>query len=66
MPPIARRLLSCLMLALAGCASAGGSWVELGGHRYGVEIADDDAERERGLMFRKSLGPNEGIGAGLK
>jgi uncharacterized membrane protein (UPF0127 family) len=61
MPPIARRLLSCLMLVLAGCASAGGSWVELGGHRYGVEIADDDAERERGLMFRDELAADRGM-----
>ncbi len=61
MPPIARRLLSCLMLALAGCASAGGSWVELAGHRYGVEIADDDAERERGLMFRDELAADRGL-----
>ena len=61
MPPIARRLLSCLMLALAGCASAGGPWVELAGHRYGVEIADDDAERERGLMFRDELAADRGM-----
>jgi Uncharacterized conserved protein len=61
MPPIARRLLSCLMLALAGCASASGSWVELAGHRYGVEIADDDAERERGLMFRDELAADRGM-----
>jgi uncharacterized protein len=28
---------------------------------FTVEIADTDATRERGLMFRKSLGPNEGM-----
>jgi uncharacterized membrane protein (UPF0127 family) len=29
--------------------------------RFTVEIADTDATRERGLMFRKSLGPHEGM-----
>jgi uncharacterized membrane protein (UPF0127 family) len=28
---------------------------------FTVEIADTDATREHGLMFRKSLGPNEGM-----
>ena len=48
-------------LALGGCASGGGTWVELGGQRYQVEIADDDAERARGLMFRDSLEKNHGM-----
>ena len=30
-------------LALPGCASEGGGWVEIGGARYQVEVADDDA-----------------------
>ena len=30
-------------------------------HRFRVEIADNDASRERGLMFRKSLGPDAGM-----
>jgi uncharacterized membrane protein (UPF0127 family) len=47
------------LLPLAGCAS--GSWVELGGQRYDVEIADDDAERARGLMFRDSLAAGHGM-----
>lgn len=55
-------LLTCLLpLALAGCASAGGAWVELAGHRYGVEVADDDAERARGLMFRDRLAADRGM-----
>lgn len=29
--------------------------------RFFVEIADNDAERERGLMFRKSLAPERGM-----
>lgn len=61
MPKTARNLLPCLMFALAGCASIGGPWVELAGHRYGVEIADDEAERERGLMFRDELAADRGM-----
>ena len=30
-------------------------------HRFRVEIADNDATRERGLMFRKSLTPDAGM-----
>ena len=52
--------LLLLMLLLSGCASAG-SWVELGGQRYQVEVADDDAERARGLMFRDELAAGTGM-----
>lgn len=55
-----RRLAPCLVLVLSGCA-ASGSWVELGGHRYIVEVADDDAERSRGLMFRDALAADSGM-----
>ena len=60
--PLIRRLPAlCLALfALAGCAS-GGSWVELGGQRYSVEVADDDAERSRGLMFRDAMPAGHGM-----
>ena len=57
-PP--RLLLLVLMSLLSGCASAG-SWVELGGQRYKVEVADDDAERARGLMFRDELAAGHGL-----
>lgn len=50
-----------LVLALAGCASAQGSWVEVGGKRYVVEIADDEAERAQGLMFRDELPADHGM-----
>ena len=30
-------------------------------HRFRVEIADNAATRERGLMFRRSLGPDAGM-----
>jgi len=53
-------LIACSLL-LGGCASAGTPWVELGGHRYTVEVADDDAERARGLMFRDELAAGRGM-----
>lgn len=56
----ARSLLFSVLL-LSGCASASGPWVEVGGQRYKVEIADDDAERARGLMFREELAPGSGM-----
>jgi uncharacterized protein len=48
-------------LLLAGCASGSGLWVELGGERYAVEVADDNAERARGLMFRDLLDEGHGM-----
>ena len=48
-------------LLLSGCASGNGEWVELAGNRYNVEIADDDAERARGLMFRDSMPADNGM-----
>ena len=55
-----RLLLLVLMSLLSGCANAG-NWVELGGQRYEVEVADDDAERARGLMFRDELATAHGM-----
>ena len=53
----------CLAISLSsGCAAgAGGPWVELKGRRFTVEIADDDAERARGLMFRDELPADHGM-----
>ncbi|HVI58154.1 MAG TPA: DUF192 domain-containing protein [Luteimonas sp.] len=59
-----RRFPACLALcaaSLLSTACASGTWVELGGHRYQVEIADDDAERARGLMFRDELAADHGM-----
>lgn len=61
MPTVLRLALFVLCLSLCACASAGGSWVELAGQRYAVEVADDDAERARGLMFRDSLPADRGM-----
>jgi uncharacterized membrane protein (UPF0127 family) len=58
--PSLRAGVIVLMSLLSGCANAG-SWVELGGQRYQVEIADDDDERARGLMFRDELAAGTGM-----
>ncbi|KRA54660.1 ACR family protein [Pseudoxanthomonas sp. Root65] len=47
-------------LLLSACAN-GGPWVEVGGERFTVEIADDDTERARGLMFRDELAAGTGM-----
>ena len=49
-----------VLLLLSGCAN-GAPWVKIGGERYAVEIADDDAERARGLMFRDVLAEGHGM-----
>ena len=48
-------------IACGGCANAGGTWAELGAQRYAIEIADDDAERAQGLMFRDSMPADRGM-----
>ena len=50
-----------LVPALGGCAGVDGPWVEVKGQRFGVEIADDDTERARGLMFRDSMPRERGM-----
>ena len=67
-------LLFGLMLLVAACAGAGtprdakGDPLEpliittsSGEHRFMVEIADDEAERQRGLMFRDPLPDDRGM-----
>lgn len=58
--PLFILLLSCTGMLATACASDG-RWVELAGERYTVEIADDDQERARGLMFRDSLEEGHGM-----
>ncbi|NOT88957.1 MAG: DUF192 domain-containing protein [Lysobacter sp.] len=59
------RVLSLMTLfssfLVSGCGNAKDHWVELEGHRFQVEIADDDMERARGLMFRESMDENRGM-----
>ena len=47
--------------SLSACASAREPWVALAGQRYAIEVADDDAERARGLMFRDALPEDRGM-----
>ena len=61
MRSIFRAAALLLLASSAGCASADAPWVELGGKRYVVEVADDDAERARGLMFRDQLAQGHGM-----
>ncbi|KAF1711992.1 ACR family protein [Pseudoxanthomonas kalamensis DSM 18571] len=56
-----RLALPFLLLLLGGCASAGKPWVELAGQRYQVEIADEEPERQRGLMFRDRMDDDHGM-----
>lgn len=57
-----RTLLISALLMLSGCASSGGKhWVELAGARYQVELAQDDASRARGLMFRDQMAEDHGM-----
>lgn len=52
-------LTALLLISLTACART--PWVELDGHRYSVEIADDNAERARGLMFRDEMAADHGM-----
>ena len=64
MKPLARLTAVCFALTITGACATGastGPWVELKGHRFSVEIADDDAERARGLMFRDSMEAGHGM-----
>lgn len=60
-PAIATRtaMLALALVGLIGCKHQ--PYVEVGGERFTVEIADDDAERNRGLMFRDRLEPGHGM-----
>lgn len=62
MPAVfARLLLIAAIWPLAACSSNAEPWVEVGGQRFQVEVADDAAERERGLMFRDYLAADAGM-----
>jgi uncharacterized membrane protein (UPF0127 family) len=53
-----------LTALLAGCQASGNtgrSFVEFEGHRYFVDIADDDQSRARGLMFVDEMADNRGM-----
>lgn len=49
-------MMFCLSISLCACAArASGPSVELKGKHFDIEIAADDASRERGLMFRDAM-----------
>ncbi|MBB4655276.1 hypothetical protein GGR73_001826 [Xanthomonas sp. F14] len=54
-------LTLALLILLSGCASSGGTWVELAGTRYQVELAQNDADRAKGLMFRDAMADDHGM-----
>ncbi len=58
---ILRFALVACGLGATGCASSNGLWVEIGDERIQVEVADDDTERSRGLMFRDTLEQGRGM-----
>jgi uncharacterized protein len=64
MKPFARLTALCFAFAMtSACATSAtdGRWVELKGRRFSVEIADDEAERARGLMFRDAMAADHGM-----
>ena len=51
-----------LAASLAACAAGPATpSVELGGQRYSIEIADNDATREHGLMDRTEMAADHGM-----
>ncbi|WP_313318155.1 DUF192 domain-containing protein [Stenotrophomonas sp.] len=57
-----RTIFTLSLLPLAGCASADAKhWVELAGTRYNVELAQNDDDRARGLMFRDQMATDHGM-----
>ena len=65
-------ILLLTILAGSACAPSGGSDASAkastlvivsanGEHKFKVEVADDDAERRLGLMYREQLAPNAGM-----
>jgi uncharacterized protein len=50
------------VLGTTACSGSGGPhWVEVGGQRFDVELADDFEERARGLMYRESMPADKGM-----
>ena len=67
-----RAMFAAAVVGLMACAPQSGAAPDVGMERvtietaggpvhFAVEIADDDAERARGLMFRDSLGLDRGM-----
>jgi len=54
-------LLPALLIGCQANGNTGRSFVEFEGHRFFVEIADDDQSRARGLMFVDEMDANRGM-----
>ena len=50
-----------LSTATAGCATKSDQWVEIKGQRYSVEVANTEASRAQGLMFRDEMDADKGM-----
>jgi uncharacterized membrane protein (UPF0127 family) len=60
-PPLGAMML-CVSIGLCACAARpAGPSVELKGQHFAIEIAADDASRERGLMFRDAMPADHGM-----
>jgi len=59
--PVLAALALLFLSLLTSCAGYAAPWVELKGQRFTVEVADTDAARARGLMFRTELAPDHGM-----
>ena len=53
--------LSALLTGTACQSSGADHWVELGGERFTVDLADDFDERARGLMYREDMPADHGM-----
>jgi len=55
--------LAIAIASICACATAGAkdTWVEFKGKRFSVEIADDEPERQQGLMFRDDMAADHGM-----
>jgi len=62
---VTRGLLAAWLLLFAAAAIADKpartARIAVGGHALRVEVVATDADRQKGLMFRKSLGRNDGM-----
>jgi uncharacterized membrane protein (UPF0127 family) len=58
---VAVLLLAAAGLALASALALHTTQLRANGHELQVEVADSKASRTLGLMFRRSLGTNEGM-----